>query len=360
MKRVLLLGFGKISHMPYMQLYLDSFKEARIDLVYWDRDGEPDADVPSRITSTFKFSGRMDSNLPGRAKLKQFAGYRKIANEVLKAGQYDLIVSMQAMPGLILLDKLITGYRKRYILDFRDLSYEHIPVYRKLIGVLARHSKLVFVSSNAFRAYLPKDIPIYTIHNYLENSFGYIKCSSPRNERPLRVSYWGLLRGRDTNKRLISAIGNDDRFELHYYGRLGNEGKDIQAYSQEHHFVNVFFHGAYLPEERYRFIENTDILHNAFDLDRMMKNAVSNKYYDGVIFRIPQICTKGSHMGTLITQQGIGLAIDPAHEDIADMLWSYYHGLDRKQFASDCELVMQQVCAEQSVVKQLLADCESD
>lgn len=360
MKRVLLLGFGKISHMPYMQLYLDSFEEARIDLVYWDRDGETDAEIPARIASAFRFSSRMDSRLSAGVKIKQFAAYRKFAGKVLKDNQYDLIISMQAMPGLTLLDKLITDYKKRYILDFRDLSYEHIIIYRKLIGVLAHNAKMVFTSSNAFRDYLPKDISIYTVHNYLEDSLKHSRRSTPRNRQPLRVSYWGIVRGIDINKKLVSAIGNDGRFELHYYGRLGNDGKTIQEYSKENGFVNVFFHGAYLPGERYGFVANTDILHNAFDLDRAMKNAVSNKYYDGAIFGIPQICTKGSHMGRLVTQEGIGIAIEPDHENFVDMLWSYYHSVDWDKFASDCDRVIQQACAEQAVVKRLLKDCESD
>ena len=51
MMKVLLLGFGKIAYMPYMNFYLDALKERDIqfELIYWDRDGKSDAEVPQRI-----------------------------------------------------------------------------------------------------------------------------------------------------------------------------------------------------------------------------------------------------------------------------------------------------------------------
>ena len=47
MMKVLLLGFGKIAYMPYMNFYLDTLKERDIqfELIYWDRDGKPDEEV---------------------------------------------------------------------------------------------------------------------------------------------------------------------------------------------------------------------------------------------------------------------------------------------------------------------------
>ena len=49
--KVLLIGFGKIAYMPYMNFYLDSVQDInniQLDLVSWDRDGKPDAKAPSK------------------------------------------------------------------------------------------------------------------------------------------------------------------------------------------------------------------------------------------------------------------------------------------------------------------------
>ena len=126
MIRVLLLGFGKIAYMPYMNFYLDTIKDENIqfELIYWDRDGKPDADLPSRISRAYKFEAHLEEQLPFKNKLKYFVKYRKFALNVLKYNSYDKIIVLHTTPGLTLLDYLVRKYKGRYLLDFRDISYD--------------------------------------------------------------------------------------------------------------------------------------------------------------------------------------------------------------------------------------------
>lgn len=360
MKRVLLLGFGKTDHMPYMNLYIDTFQNSEIDLVCWERDGQASAAVPKGVSRVHVFSEPMENTLPLHKKLTHFQHYRHFVCQLLRRQRYDLMIVMQAAPGLILLDKLLIGYRGKYLLDFRDLSYEHIPIYRAATRSLAKGARAVFVSSNAFRQYLPQNIPIYTVHNYLEESLEYPPREIDTSRKPIRICFWGFPRGIETNRRLMDAIGNDDRFELHYFGRKGAEGSAMEQYAAALRYRNIFFHGAYVPSERYAFIAQTDIIHNAFDLNRTMKYAVSNKYYDGLIFAIPQLCTKGSYMGELVTEQGVGLAIDLSRDDIASQIITYYTSISAGPFRQCCKNRMAQVQTEQEAVKQLLKVLEAD
>ena len=138
--KVLLLGFGKIAYMPYMNFYLDTLKEQDIqfELIYWDRDGKPDAEVPQRISKAYKFEEHLEEQLPFKKKLKYFAKYRRFALNVLRNNSYDRIIVLHTTPGLTLLDYLVQKYKGQYLLDFRDVSYEYIPVYRKLVGILSK------------------------------------------------------------------------------------------------------------------------------------------------------------------------------------------------------------------------------
>lgn len=358
MKKVLLLGFGSVSHMPYMNLYIDTFKNSEIDLVCWEREGHSDIEVPTGINQLFIHTDVVENSIPLRYKLLHFFGYRRFVCKILRDKKYDLVVSMQAAPGLVLLDKLLLAYRRRYILDFRDLSYEHILLYRFLTDILAKNAMSVFVSSDAFREYLPSNIEIYSVHNYLEESLSYQRATIDKSKQPLRICFWGLLRGYETNCRLMEALGNDDRFELHYYGHSGICGNMMKQFADKHSLSNVFFHGSYMPMERYDFIVRTDLIHNAFDLDRTMKNAVSNKYYDGLIFGIPQLCTKGSYMGTLVTNNGVGMEIDPLSAGLAEQIYSYYRELNVEQFTTNCNRTMKTVFEDQAKVKQVLNQFE--
>lgn len=358
MMRVLLLGFGKIAYMPYMNFYLDTIKDENIqfELIYWDRDGKPDADLPSRISRAYKFEAHLEEQLPFKNKLKYFVKYRKFALNVLKYNRYDKIIVMHTTPGLTLLDYLVRKYKGRYLLDFRDVSYENISVYRKLVGILSRNSAMTFVSSDAFRKFLPTEEKIFTIHNYLEDSLNHkmIRKQLPRERNVLRVSYWGLVRQVDINKKLMDALGNDFRFELHYYGRMQQDGREMEEYAYNKEYRNVFFHGAYMPVERYEFAKETDLIHNVYDCGHTMGNAMGNKYYDGIIFGIPQICTEWSHMGDVISARKVGMVVSLEDNAIADKLWVYYQNMNWSDFETNCTNALDIVLSEQQTDKEQL------
>lgn len=358
MIRVLLLGFGKIAYMPYMNFYLDTIKDENIqfELIYWDRDGKPDADLPSRISRAYKFEAHLEEQLPFKNKLKYFVKYRKFALNVLKYNSYDKIIVLHTTPGLTLLDYLVRKYKGRYLLDFRDISYEYIPVYRKLVGILSRNGAMTFVSSDAFRKFLPAEENILTIHNYLEDSLNHkmIRKQLPRERDVLRVSYWGLVRQVDINKKIMDALGNDVRFELHYYGRMQQDGREMEEYARSKGYTNVYFHGAYMPVQRYEFAKNTDLIHNVYDCGYTTGNAMGNKYYDGIIFGNPQICTEGSHMGDVISARKVGIVVSLEDNAIADKIWGYYQNMNWSDFETNCTSALDIVLSEQQTDKEQL------
>ena len=358
--KVLLLGFGKIAYMPYMHLYLNNIKNADFDLIYWDRDGKPDDEIPSKIKHAYKFESFLEEQLPFKNKLKFFWKYRKFAKNILHKNKYDRIIVLHTTPGLTLLDYLIVHYRKRYLLDFRDVSYEYILLYRKLVALLSNNACKTFVSSNAFRNYLPKNENIYTVHNYLIDSLNHKNISRPRDNKKIIISYWGLVRQFDINKKLMDCLGNDERFELHYYGRMQQDGRDMEKYALKKKYTNIYFHGSYMPNERYDFAKNTNIIHNVYNLNHTTQNAMGNKYYDGIIFEIPQICTKGSYMAERITVDEVGLAINFDDENVADLIWNYYANLDLKQFKNLCKKALKNVLDEQEEIKNEINDFIND
>lgn len=357
--KVLLLGFGKIAYMPYMNFYLDTLKgreDISFELIYWDRDGKPDAELTNRISKAYKFKAYLEEQLPFLKKLKYFMKYRQFALKILAQNKYDRIIVLHTTPGLTLLDYLVRKYKKRYLLDFRDISYEYIWFYRQLVGLLSRNSALTFVSSNAFRRFLPKNTNIYTVHNYLENSLNYkmLRKQSERLRKVIRIGYWGLVRQVGVNKKFMDALGNDKRFELHYYGRMQQDGRDMEEYAKKKGYSNVFFHGAYLPEERYDFAKKTDLIHNVYDCGHITGNATGNKYYDGIIFGIPQICTEGSYMGELVQKNELGIAIDLDSNNIAGRIWEYYESMNWDKFDKGCIRELNDIFNEQENAKMRL------
>ncbi len=91
-----------------------------------------------------------------------------------------------------------------------------------------------------------------------------------------------------------------------------------------------FFHGEYTPEQRYEFVRNTDLIHNLYrDGNTML--AMGNKYYDGVIFYLPQLCMNSSFMAEKAKKADVGFECDPSEDDFCNKVYNYYSALDKAE-----------------------------
>ena len=341
--KIVVLGFTKIKYMPYMHFYLNQIdrKQNEIHLIYWKRDNNLDSDIPDGITG-HKFQYSMSDALPLQKKLPGILKYGLFAKKVIKEVKPDFLIVLHSTTGISIYNLLMRKYSGRYIFDYRDVTYEHISVYGKMVRQIASNSALCFTSSDGFRKYLPESPRPLNSHNITNTSFREaISDILPRQKRtPIRISFWGLLRNKQINEALIERLGNDKRFELHYYGRAQGNMLELMEDSIKK-YRNVFFHGEYKPEDRLEMARNTDIIHNLYNAsDKTSHIAMGNKYYDGLLFSLPQLCTVGSLMGKLASQHGIGYECNPFESDFADNVYQYYMNLNEQDFLkkSDCEL----------------------
>lgn len=348
MKKVLILGFAKAAYMPYLNFYLEALDgRAELHVVTWQRDHTPDQKLSDHIV-IHSFQREQKDEGGKFSKLGNFARYRAFVRTLLKQQSFDRIIVLHTLPGVLLADTLCREFRGRFLFDYRDYTYEGFAPFRALVGRLVRASFATFVSSDAFRPVLPDLEKVYTSHNLLTDSLNHraVRSSLPREHAPLRIAFWGFIRHEDLNRQLIELLGGDDRFELHYYGREQQTAWKLKALAEARHDSNVFFHGAYLPEDRYTFAAQTDLIHNMYENDPATQKAMGNKYYDGIVFRIPQLCTKGSYMGERVTEERTGLALELSAPDAAEQIIRYYSGLDWSRFEQACDLTVS-LCRKQ-------------
>lgn len=344
MMKILLLGFTKISYMPYMHFYIKQLKKNNCDIsiLYWDRDGKLDTKIPEGVIG-YKFNSYVEDSFPLICKIHSFIKYRKFAKKILREHKFDKLIILHSTPGIVLFDILKKSYHDEYILDYRDFTYETIKFYRYLIHQLVLNSQATFVSSDGYRKYLPKSNKIYTSHNLLIDSLynRNIRRSKSRDIKPIRIRFWGFLRGKEINTNIVDALGNDMRFELHYHGREQEQGRNLRKYCKEKGLRNIYFHGAYKPEDRYQFASETDLLHNMYENDAKTMNAMGNKYYDGLIFYIPQLCNEGSYMGNQVKEHEIGITLTSDDKNFNDEVYRYYHSIDWFEFEKNCDSVLE-------------------
>lgn len=362
--KVLILGFTKLKFMPYMNFYLSCIDASahEIHIVYWNRDLK-DEDI-SKFQHHFlhEFKMYQEDDVAKSSKIASFLNYRRFVCNILDEIKFDKIIVLHTLPGILLLDRL-KQQKNRYILDYRDSTYEYFLPFKYLIAKLVQWSNITFVSSDAFRRYLPRKYSdkILTSHNILLDSLKHVNDKELFGvpSKKMRIAFWGFIRHEDINIQLISLVSKDSRFELHYYGREQQVAKNLKKYVADNRITNVFFHGEYRPEERYDFIRYTDCIHNLY-FDNNTKYAMGNKYYDGIIFRIPQVCMPDSFMGEMCRTSYVGVELNPFENNFLDNLYDYLKNINYSRFKSCCEKEVIRVMSEYelgvSVVKRFVSD----
>jgi len=357
--KILLVGFAKIKYMPYANFYLDNIDKQRNDVhfVYWNRDLQPEDTAKYADVTLHEFRRYQEDNVSKKRKIASFLKYRRYVRQLLKQETFDFVIVLHSMAGIILQDVWNRKFKDRFIFDYRDSTYEKRAWFKRMIAGLIRNSKVTFTSSDGFRIYFPQDQQhkIHTTHNLLMDSLCH-RDLPHHDSGKLRVSFWGLVREGATEREIISKFAADPRFELHYYGREQAVAKALKAYAKEIRAENVFFHGEYKPEQRYDFAANTELIHNIYRTGNMML-AMSNKYYDGGLFYIPQLCMQDSVMGKMAEKSGIGFACDPWAEDFTERVYRYYTGIDKKTFACACDAEVERVTEEYRKATAMIAEC---
>lgn len=363
MKAIIIVG-ASIRLCPYAIPYINELlaKGCNVTTMVWIRDGQPDVKVDDRV-QVLQFERELDDAEPLKRKLWAFLAFRRFLMKELRK-EYDFVVVLDTQFAVLVCDKLLTKYNHRFIYDMRDMSYEHIGIYRKCVKKIINAACAVFISSDGYRKYLPENPKIHTTHNLHSQDLAYsgIREFESRYHTPLRVSFWGVVRDIEINKNVIQALGNDNRFELHYYGVLSKAARELKVYTKEQGYDNVFFHGRYDQIQRYEFARNTDIIHNMYSNSPKTSNpSMGNKYYDGIVFRIPQVCTTGGYMGERVLQKKVGIVL-PADNRLADSLYTYYNSINWEEFEEVCKSEVQAVINEKdkafNVLKEALTQID--
>lgn len=362
--RIAILGFTKIKYMPYLGMYLNEIdtRKHEVHLLYWARDNQDDSPVPNSVIG-HSYDVPMEDAIPLTKKLLKIYQYGTFAKKKINELQPDFLIVLHSTTAFTIKCLLIKKYSKRFIFDYRDLTYETTyRFYGNAIKQIANHSVATFTSSDGFRNVLPDNGRIYTSHNIMSDArevHEQFRLLKHNKTGPVKVAFWGLLRHAEINQQIIEKLCNDPRFEVHYYGRA--QGKMLQLMDESSKKYKRFvFHGEYKPEERLQFSRDTDIILNLYDKRGTMLYAMGNKYYDGITFCIPQLCTEGTYMGDQCTKANVGFACDPYKDSFADDVYSYYENLDRTIFVKACDVelnrIMGQVEIDRKVIRGVLFD----
>ena len=340
---VALIFCGDLKYCPYIKRYIERLELHGTDynVFFWNRSGF-DLNLPKNYIFF-----EQTSNL-GRNKLQKlfdFVKFRSWLIKKLKQSKPDKIIALSTLTGVLLAGKL---YKKNteYAFDIRDYSYEHISPFYRIEKKVIKGSAFTAISSRGFEAFLPKHDYVIA-HNFNRNDIVENAKFDKQNGK-LTFVWNGVIRYFEFQKQYLDALKNDSRFEIVFHGD-GPELDMYKEYCSSNGFDNVVFTGSYNNADKADLLKSASILNNCYGYTKnagnKLKYAVSNRFYDGMIYHIPQVVENDGFKPEWAKSSGIGTSI-ALDGNFADKLYAYYKGIDVEKFNKACQECLCTVLSE--------------
>ena len=359
MKRYCLISFANIYVMPYAKLYIDSILTcgAECDLVYWDRDAVNGKNDGFDECRKICYQRKITPDSSAKEKLIGYIESRNFIIKELRKTNYDGIIFLQTHAAVACKDILKRKYRKKYIVDIRDYTLENHSIYRILENKVITEAFATVISSPAYRQFLPKrDFVI--AHNYSpfpsEMVNNIKKSAYIEKTDPIQISFVGTVRFIDMDKKLLKVFANDERFKLNYFG-VGSEV--LEDYCIKEGITNTEFHGSFTPDMTASFYQKTDLINNLYgNHSPFLDYALSNKLYHSGQLYIPILVCPDTYMEEVSINYNMGFVFDVEKKDAKELLYKWYHELDREKFTKGCDAFISSVIQENIAYGKMIND----
>lgn len=341
--RYLIISYDDYFNIPYIRFYEDALRKQghTYDIVLWKRSGQS-----SNLPNAFEFSAKDHASKLG--KILPFLRWRRFTLQLLKQNHYDRIIVLTTMPGVLLADQLLGAYRNKFWFDIRDFTYENIPFYKKKVADLVHGSWATSISSPAFRSFLPDSHKIYQTHNISNEEAASANCTLDIAHRPMKIGFVGGIQFVEQNKMLLDQFSNNPDYILKYAGKP-HLGCDLEPYCQEQGIHNVQFLPAFTNDQKPGIYQDIHLINSIYGCSNpVVKLLLPNRLYDCVLFKKPILVSKGTYLADVVAQYNLGIAVDPATDDVAQAIEHYLAHFDHQVFDSGCQAFLNTVTQDQS------------
>lgn len=334
---------GSIWYAPYVRIYTRILDEEHVDygIISWNREGDDKPDG-------FQYNVRCEKG-HGSAGLSAYRGYLRFIKKTIREQGFDRIIVFGPQMTCLLSTFLLTKFRHRYMIDYRDLSIEQKPGVRQLFSIMLRYSCANVISSPGFKRCLPKR-DYYLSHNFdvravreaLENKSS---CNTFSIENGIDILTIGAIRDYSSNIEVTKAIANQEGFTLRFVGRGQGTVERLQEYCDEVKAKNVSFVGAYDKSEEAGYVKACNFMNTFYPRIITHDTALSNRFYNSLIYRKPMIVTKDTIQGDYAEKYQVGVAIKDCNhltEDLKSFLKQDY-----LEYSKRCDGLLRQFLEDQ-------------
>ena len=324
---------GSLWYAPYMRIYTRLLDGLGIHygIISWNREGDDHAEG-------FQYQVACPQG-HGSASFSSYRGYISFIRRTIREQGFDRLIVFGPQMTCLLSPLLLSRFRHRYIIDYRDLSIEQRPGFRQLFALMLRFSCANVVSSPGFLPHLPK--AEYILSHNLQQTH---PRPLPVEEGEYKVLTIGAIRDLEANMEVVKALANREGFTMQFVGK-GHAAPIIENYCKEHDIRNVSFTGFYEKKQEAAYVEQCTVMNIFYPRVITHDTALSNRFYLSLQHHKPMIVTRGTTQGNYAERYGVGVAVDDCH-DLAERLCDFLNQ-DRSAYEQRCDDLLAQFMEDQ-------------
>ena len=339
---------GTIWYAPYVRIYTRILRENNVEyqIISWNRDGK---DAKEGI----QYEENIHAN-NGSASFSAYRRYIAFIKKVVVENGFDKLIVFGPQMTCLLSSFLIRKFKGRFVIDYRDLSIEQKPGFRQLFALMTKVSYANVVSSPGFIRCLPKR-DYYLSHNFdvdaVRQNIGLRDENGFGSSDNIDILTIGGIRDFSSNVEVVKALANDKNFSVRFIGS-GGGATELASYTEEHGINNVSFKGFYQKHEEAGYVRSTTFMNIFYPRVITHDTALSNRFYNSLIYRKPMIVTKDTIQGDYAEKYNVGIALTEC-SNLKNALKTFMHQ-DYNAYAERCDNLLQGFLNDQEQFEKLV------
>lgn len=338
--KVALILPSPIWFAPFIRIYTKILNDNNIDyeIISWNRDGKD-------LKEGIQYVDHFDRYERG---VVEYAKYIRFIIKQVKENRYERIVVFTSQLSCLLSLFLLSQYKNKYILDYRDMHIEQKPIFKQIYSLLTKHSFANVVSSPGFIPKLPKSSYLIS-HNCNIDSLreALARSSSKFIENKtdiIDVLTIGGIRDYESNVQVIDALANKEGFTVRFVGS-GPSVESLKLHTKEINAMNVSFEGYYPKEKEKEYIRTSTFLNIFYPRKLSHDTALSNRFYNSLIYKKPMITTANTTQGDYAVKFKVGVALDDCN-NLVDDLKSFLQTTNHQEYSTQCDNLLREVLSD--------------
>lgn len=334
---------------PYLIKYeklLDTMG-VQYDVLLWERGEE--------IGMNYKESDIVLHIPTGNGPAQKVAGFlkwRKQVSKLLKKANYDRVIVLTTVAGVLLSRVLLRKYSGRYIFDIRDYAYEHIKFFYNIEKKLIKKSFFTTISSDGYTAFLPEGEYILN-HNITHFHQEGVEASNLNNKEHIRFAFVGNIRLFEDTLALLRNLSGYDKYRQVFIGRE-IAGCNLNEIAKEYKITNIEYQGVFSHDEKPLIYKELDLVNSVYGDSRpvckiSVNTALSNKIYDAAVFRRPIVASSGTYLADVVNKYGLGFAVDGNDANVVACFEAYLNNYDKVAFEANCKRFLEGVRQDENL-----------